>query len=197
MYADAQGWTVAAVSAETVTGAGRRARPQFESLRGEVRAHPIDTVAVVKLDRLGRSVPDVLACFSECEAAGVRVVVTTESIDTATPDGRFTRTILAAVADFEGEQIRERTRAAMTSIRSGSKRTRSGQASGQPRVVSPKLVERACDLRGKGHPWAEIAQLVGLRTKTVRRAVWESRTAPVAVENSHPGESVEPPRGAP
>lgn len=149
-YADAQGWVVIESYCEVVTGTGKKGRPEFERLREAVFAHSVDTVLVVKLDRLGRSVRDVLTFFDECETAGARVVVTTQQIDTGTPAGRLARTILAGVAEFEGELIRERTRAAMRAIKEGTKPARTGQQPGRPRKVAPADVERARNLREKG-----------------------------------------------
>ena len=74
-----------------------------------------------RMDRVARSVRTGLEFFAEAEAAGVRIIVTDQSIDTATPAGRLTRTILAGVAEFEGELIRERTQIAMDAICSGAR----------------------------------------------------------------------------
>jgi len=175
---------------EQVTGTGAKARPEFDRLREAVRSHALDTVLVTKLDRLGRSVRDVLAFFDECESVGARVVVTSQSIDTATPVGRLTRTILAGVAEFEGELIRERTRSAMLAIKEGRKPTRTGRPPGRPRRVEPRAVVQARTLRETGHSWPQIAQLIGLKAETIRRAVWASKTRPVAVDNSGSGETV-------
>jgi DNA invertase Pin-like site-specific DNA recombinase len=149
-----------------------------------------DVVLVTKLDRIARSVSDALLFFEMAEATKVRVVATTQQIDTATPAGRLTRTILAGVAEFEGELIRERTRAAMAAIKEGRKRTRTGQRLGRPRRVFPEVVAQARTLRESGHTWPQIAQLVGLKAETIRRAVWVQRVRPGAVVNPQLRETV-------
>lgn len=191
-YAERQGWEVSLVYREVVTGSGHRPRYEFDRLRSAIQAEAIEAVLVVKLDRIARSVRDALAIFEEAEAHRVRVVVTTQDIDTGTPAGRLTRTILAGVAEFEGELIRDRTRAAMAAIKAGTKQTRTGRLPGRPRRVTPEAVEKARALWRLNHIWADIAQQTGLKAETIRRAVWQSKRAPGAVDNTRSGESVGP-----
>ncbi len=157
-------------------------RPAFDMLRGEIRARNVDVVLAVRLDRLGRSVRGILDFFDEAAANGVRVVITSQAIDTATPIGRFVRTILAGAAELEGETIRERTREKMELLvdhhmKTGEWKTKSGRPVGRPRRVTPELVSKAGLLRRQGLPWAAVAQRVGLPAETCRRAVYESRKA--------------------
>ncbi len=172
-----------------VTGTGRKARPEFDKLREAIRARSIHVVLVTKLDRLARSVRDALELFAEAETNGVRVVVTTQDIDTGTPVGRLTRTILAAMGEFEAELIRDRTRSAMAAIKAGTKPTRTGRPPGRPRKLSPEALERARALRSMGHSWAQTAQLVGLKAETLRRAIWATKPRPGAVVNPRPCET--------
>ena len=165
-------------------------RPEFDRLRESIRSRSIDVVLVTKLDRIARSVRTALEFFDEAEAAGVRIVVTDQSIDTATPAGRLTRTILAGVAEFEGELIRERTRTAMAAIRSGARQTRSGRPVGRPRRVTLELAKRAAHLRGAGLRWKEVAQQVGLPAETCRKAVWQVQHAAGGVGNPPSSENV-------
>jgi DNA invertase Pin-like site-specific DNA recombinase len=174
-------------------------RPEFDRLREAIRSRAIDVVLVTKLDRIARSVRTALEFFDEAETVGVRIIVTDQSIDTATPAGRLTRTILAGVAEFEGELIRERTKVAMDAIRSGVRPTRSGRPVGRPRRVTPELAKRAAHLRGAGLKWKEVAQRVGLPAETCRKAVWQVQHAAGGVENTPSSENVrstpeEPPR---
>ena len=154
-----------------------------------IEAGTVRTVLTVKLDRLGRSVPDVLAFFDLCERQGVRVVVTTQAIDTGTPTGRLVRTILAGVAEFEGELIRERTRAAMRAIKEGTRKTKSGRPLGRPLKIGPEAVEHARVLRSEGRRWSEIAQTLGLKAESLRRVLYADRKARGAVLNPSAGET--------
>ena len=188
-YCEGQGWPVTEVFEETVTGTGAKVRPQFDRLLGLIRLGAVDVVLVTKLDRLARSVRDAISFFVEAEEHHVRVVVTTQQIDTDTPVGRLTRTILAGIAEFEGDLIRDRTRAAMAAIRAGTKPTRTGRMPGRPRRVGPGVAERARELRSEGLRWAEIAQQTGQKAETLRRAVWALKARTRAVVNSRPFET--------
>lgn len=155
-------------------------RPAFDTLRGLIRAGGVDVVAAAKLDRLGRSAKAVLEFFEEAEQHGVRVILTDQSIDTGTPSGKLVRTILAGVAEFEGDLIRERTRQAMDAFKKGTRTTSSGRPVGRPRRLTPEIVDRIRDLRLTGLKWREIAVRVHLPAGTVRKAL---PTAKARVEN--------------
>jgi DNA invertase Pin-like site-specific DNA recombinase len=190
--ADELGLAIPAGQMYSDVGASGRAdsRPEFDRLREAIRSRTVDVVLVTKLDRIARSVRTALEFFSEAEVAGVRIIVTDQAIDTDTPSGRLTRTILAGVAEFEGELIRERTRAAMTAIRSGTRKTRSGRPVGRPRRVTPEIARKVTELRIAGLRWAEVAQHVGLPVETCRKAAWQVKHAAVAVVNPQPSEMV-------
>lgn len=97
---------------EKLTGA-KMSRPQLELVIKLAR--PGDCIVVWKLDRLGRSLKDVLIAIEALEESGVNVRSLTEPIDTTSPMGRLVMQILLAVAEMERELIRERTRAGMRS----------------------------------------------------------------------------------
>jgi DNA invertase Pin-like site-specific DNA recombinase len=172
-------------------------RPEFDRLRKTIRSHGVEVVLVTKLDRIARSVRTALEFFDEAEAAGVRIIVTDQAIDTASPTGRLTRTILAGVAEFEGELIRERTQVAMDAIRSGRRTTRTGRPVGRPRRVTPEVVSKVAELRRTGLSWAGVAQRVGLPAETCRKAVYLAKRGPVAVDNPPPSETVRSTPGEP
>jgi DNA invertase Pin-like site-specific DNA recombinase len=165
-------------------------RPEFDRLRETIRSRDIDVVLVTKLDRIARSVRTALEFFNEAETAGVRIIITEQAIDTATPAGRLTRTILAGVAEFEGELIRERTQIAMNAIRSGARKTKSGNPIGRPRRVTSELTARVAKLRGEGLRWSEVAQRVGLPAETCRKAAYLLKLSQRTVDNPQPSEMV-------
>lgn len=156
-------------------------RPAFDRLREQIQARAVDIVVSSKLDRLGRSAKAVLEFFDLAESRGVRVLLADQAIDTATPAGRLLRTVMAAVAEFEGDLIRERTQHAMDAFKAGLRRTSTGRPVGRPRKVTPDLVDRVRELRGQGLKWREIAIRVHLPTGTVRKALRPSKPS---VENS-------------
>ena len=90
----------------------RDSRPELDRLRKRMAEGEFDTIVVSKMDRLGRSFRMILRLWDEADAAGVRVVVVDQGIDTSTPAGTNPqRNMLAASRQFERELILERTRA--------------------------------------------------------------------------------------
>ncbi len=81
-----------------------------------------DVLVAWKLDRLGRSVRDLITLVSELQARGVNFRSLTDSIDTSTPAGRFFFHVMSATAEMERELIVERTRAGLAAARSRESR---------------------------------------------------------------------------
>lgn len=99
-----------------------------------------DTLAVWKLDRLGRSLPHLVQTVAELEKRGVGFRSLTENIDTTTPNGRLVFHLFAALADFERDLIRERTRAGLVVAKAR------GRSGGRRAVVTPDKLARAREL---------------------------------------------------
>ena len=150
---------------ETGSGANND-RPGLLQILNAARAGRIDAVIVWKLDRFGRSALDLLANIRALEDAGVRFIAITQGIDIkpgADPMSRLLLTMLAAVAEFERELIRERTRLGIARAR------RNGQTLGRPRKdISP---DRVRALRTEGLTWAAVADQLGVSVETARRAL--------------------------
>ncbi len=87
-----------------------RHRPALDRLMADARAGKIDVVVCTKLDRLARKVKVLLSIWDELENLGVAVAMVDELIDTTLPMGRFIRTLLAAIAEFEVDTITARTK---------------------------------------------------------------------------------------
>ncbi len=91
---------------------------------------------VWKLDRLGRSVRDLITLVSELQDRGIHFRSLTDSIDTSTPAGRFFFHVMSALAEMERELIVERTRAGLAVARE------QGRVGGRRRVMTEEVVER-------------------------------------------------------
>lgn len=92
---------------EGISGA-KTSRPQLDLMLQNMRAKLFDAVIVWKFDRLGRSTQHLLQVLEEMKNKGVRLIATSQNIDTETPMGKFFYTILSGFAEMEREIIRER-----------------------------------------------------------------------------------------
>ena len=126
-------------------------------LHGEFSA-----VVVSKMDRLGRSLGMILRFWDESDAAGVRVIVIDQGIDTSTPAGRLQRNMLAALAEFERELILERTHAGIARARA------LGKKFGTPRRISESTAREVRALRTRGESLRMISQRLNLKLGGVR-----------------------------
>jgi DNA invertase Pin-like site-specific DNA recombinase len=118
---------------DTASGA-QTARPGLENALSYLR--PGDTLVVWRLDRLGRSLKHLIETVSQLQARGIGFRSITESIDTTTSGGKLIFHVFGALAEFERDIIRERTRAGLTAARVR------GRRGGRPRAVSPKKLSQ-------------------------------------------------------
>lgn len=153
---------------EEVGSGARNDRPGLQRVLAAARKGAIDVVMVWKLDRFGRSTLDLLANIEQLQAAGVRFLATTQGLDIK-PGGdsmsKLMLTLLAGVAEFERDIIRERTRLGLAAAR-----RRGVRLGGRP-ALSAAQVAKVRSLRAKGQSWAEVAAGAGCSTGSARRAV--------------------------
>jgi DNA invertase Pin-like site-specific DNA recombinase len=97
---------------------------------------PSDTLVVWKLDRLGRSLKHLIETVNDLYGRGIGFRSLTENIDTTTPGGKLIFHIFGALAEFEREVIRERTKAGLTAARAR------GRAGGRPRKLDEKKIRQ-------------------------------------------------------
>ncbi|MBC8951063.1 recombinase family protein [Xenorhabdus budapestensis] len=122
-----------------------------------------DTLVVWKLDRLGRSVKQLVDMVGELHKKGVHFKSLTDAIDTGTPSGRFFFHVMASLAEMERELIIERTRAGLDAAREiGRKGGR------KPKMTSSKL-ESAKKLLASGVPPKDVANNLGVSIPTLYR----------------------------
>ena len=148
---------------EAVSG-GRWDRPELHRLLDHLREG--DTVVVWKLDRLSRSLKDVLHIMEQIANAGAGFRSITENIDTTTPAGRMMMQMIGAFAEFERAMIRERTSAGLAAARA------EGRIGGRRKKLDAskrrEIAESVISGRKTG---AEMARLYNVRAPTVSRIV--------------------------
>jgi DNA invertase Pin-like site-specific DNA recombinase len=129
-------------------------------------AEPGDTVVVWRVDRLGRSLIDVLNTVTLLRERGVQVRSIADGIDPGTTTGRMMLNMLATLAEYERELIVERVNAGIAAAKQNG--TRFGRPPSDPTVIAEKLAI-AADARAKGRTAEEAAQLVGWSRATLYR----------------------------
>jgi DNA invertase Pin-like site-specific DNA recombinase len=150
------------------TGSGARSdRPGLQRLLEAARRGELDVVLCWKLDRFGRSALDLLGNIEQLLSCGVRFVATSQGIDLK-PGGdamsRLLVTMLAAVAEFERDLIRDRTKLGMQKARAA------GVHVGRPRGPRPPAAAVA-ELRARGLSWKMVAEELGFPVSACRRAL--------------------------
>jgi DNA invertase Pin-like site-specific DNA recombinase len=155
---------------EEAASGGRWDRPVLQELMRQLR--PGDVVVVWKLDRLSRSLKDLLHLMERIEAAGAGFRSLTEAIDTTTPAGRMMMQMVGAFAEFERAMIRERTSAGLAQARA------EGRVGGRRRKLGDKQrAEIAESVLSGRKTAAEMARIYNVSQPTVSRIVSERRTA--------------------
>src|SRR5262249_52701841 len=124
-----------------------------------------DTLIVWKLDRLGRSLRDLIGLLDDLKARGVSFRSLTEAIDTATPTGRAMWQMVGILAELERSLIQERTKAGRAAAKAR------GVKMGRKPKLSPQQVAHARQLREQGQRSRQIAQLLKGSERTVERAL--------------------------
>src|SRR5215467_5785096 len=146
-----QGWVIVDEFADKgLSGAkGRDKRPEFDRLLKDVVRGKIDVVAAWSVDRLGRSLQDLVGFLGELNAAGCDLYLEKQAVDTTTPAGRALFQMLGVFAEFERAIIQERIYAGLARAR--EKGTRSGKPIGRARIDAIKEAAiRAALAGGKG-----------------------------------------------
>jgi DNA invertase Pin-like site-specific DNA recombinase len=153
---------------EEKASGGRWERPELHRMLDQLRDG--DTVVVWKLDRLSRSLKDVLHLMDRIASAGAGFRSLTEAIDTTTAAGRMMMQMVGSFAEFERAMIRERTTAGLAQARA------EGRIGGRRRKLDPKkrreIAESVLSGRKSG---AEMARLYDVSEPTVSRIVAEHR----------------------
>jgi DNA invertase Pin-like site-specific DNA recombinase len=161
--AERRGWEIAQVYRdEGISGAKRRdKRPAFDRLCRAIVRREIDLVAAWSVDRLGRSLQDLVAFLAEVQAAGVDLYLHRQGLDTSTPAGKALFQMMGVFAEFERSMIVDRTKAGLR------RALAQGKTLGRPKVaLEIEAAVRASLAAGTGI--LKTARLVGCGVGTVQ-----------------------------
>jgi DNA invertase Pin-like site-specific DNA recombinase len=159
-------WQVAAMFDDNgISGAkGRDQRPAMRRLVEGIGRRDFDMVAAWSVDRLGRSLQDLVGLLGEMHAKGVDLYLHRQGLDTSTPAGRAMFQMLGVFAEFERAMIQERVRAGLARARAQGKRL------GRPKV-GPRVEAAVRAARAKGKGIRKIASELKIGVGTVQRIV--------------------------
>ena len=159
----------AKVFTEKASGA-QRDRPQLQAALDYMRSK--DTLVVWKLDRLARSLKQLLETVEDLGNRGIGLRSLTESLDTTTSGGTLVFHLFAALAEFERAMIRERTRAGLQAAR------RRGRLGGRPPALTSRdLTEAKALLRDPEITVEQVAKRLGVASSTLYRHLPGGRSA--------------------
>jgi DNA invertase Pin-like site-specific DNA recombinase len=165
-----RGWDVVEVYSDAgISGAkGRNGRPGLDSVLKDATRRKFDIAMAWAIDRLGRSLVDLLGTIGHLEACGVDLYLDQQSIDTTTPMGKLVFQITGAFAEFERTMIRQRVKAGLKrAVAQGVKLGRPKIDSATERKVRKQLA--------KGVGILKVAKSLGIGTGTVQRIANELR----------------------
>jgi DNA invertase Pin-like site-specific DNA recombinase len=159
--AERNGWEIVAEFCdEGISGAkGRDQRPAYDALLKAVARREIDLVASWAVDRLGRSLQDLVGFLNEINSKGVDLYLHQQALDTSTPSGRAMFGMLSVFADFEREMIRSRIMAGLA---------RSDKKAGRP-ALPPIMVEKIQKTLNSGLSINATAKRLKVGVGTVHR----------------------------
>ena len=171
-YCERRGWEVVQEYQDEMSGAKKK-RPGLDALMKDASLHKFDAVLVWKLDRFGRSVLHLTENVDKLKHGGIRFMAVSQGIDTDSnnPTSGLMLHILAAVAEFERELIRERTVSGVAKARADGKQL------GRPKRLFRR--DEAVRMRKEGMSWRAIAKELGVGTMTVLDAVRKSSSQPI------------------
>jgi len=168
--ASRHGWEIVAEFVDHgISGAkGRDQRPEFDAMLKAAMRREFDLIAAWSVDRLGRSLQDLVSFLSEVHAKGINLYLHRQGLDTTTPAGKAMFQVMGVFAEFEREMIRERINAGLA--RAKERGTKSGRPIGRPRIPVKTLAAiHAARAQGKGIK--RIARDLGVGVGTVQKAV--------------------------
>ena len=166
-----RGYEVVEVYADNgISGsAGRDKRPAFDRLHKDAVRHRFDIVMAWSVDRLGRSLKDLVAFLQELHGAGVELFLYQQALDTTTPGGKAMFQMLGVFAEFERSMIVERVRSGMAKAKANG--TKSGAPIARPRVPDRIRQEIRRDYAAGGIGMRGLAKRFGVSLGTVQASL--------------------------
>src|SRR6266446_10442735 len=175
-YIQRRGWELAAEFVDAGVSGAKDSRPELNRLMAEAHRRSFDAVVVWKFDRFARSVSHLLRALETFRSLGIEFVSISEQMDTSTPTGKMTFTVLGAVAELERSLIAERVRAGLRNARAKGKRL-----GGPRRLLDPTEIAK---LRTEGASWRAIGAARGVAPATALQRLARTFNKPLGREGA-------------
>ena len=168
-----KGWEIVAEYVDSgISGAkGRDQRPQFDALHRAAVRSEFDIIMSWSVDRLGRSLQDLVGFLSELQGNGVDLFLHQQDVNTTTPAGKAMFQMMGVFAEFERSIIRDRVNAGLDRARAH------GKTLGRPKTGDEQTTAHVMALRKAGNSYRQTAKLAGLSVGKVQRIVKEQAEA--------------------
>jgi DNA invertase Pin-like site-specific DNA recombinase len=160
-YVERAGWKIFREFTDEGFTGKNTSRPAFKEMMDLAKQRNFDVLLVWKLDRLSRSLKDLINTLDELGHLGIDFISFDNKIDTSTPTGKLVFQIIGAVAEFERDIISERVRAGLRNAK------RNGKRLGRP-PLKPMIIEKARKLRVEGLSYRKIGKKLGISEGAVR-----------------------------
>ncbi len=161
-YVKRRGWNLYREFIDQGYSGSDTKRPAFQEMMNEAKKRKFDVLLVWKLDRLSRSMKDLVMVLNELGGLGIDFVSYDNNLDTSTPTGKLVFHVIGAVAEFEKDIIKERVKAGLENAK------RKGKKLGRP-GVDDSVIEEAKALRGQGKSFRKIGKQLGISEGVVRQ----------------------------
>jgi DNA invertase Pin-like site-specific DNA recombinase len=167
-YAERCGYEVIAVFKETASGA-KTNRKERQAVMDQARARRIDLILVTELTRWGRSTPDLVQTLHDLQAWNVSLIAERGlQFDLSTPHGKLIAGLMASLAEFERDLLRERVKSGLSAAKAKGKTL--GRQKGQ-NVVADKVAPKVQKLRAEGKSIRQIAGELAISKTTVQKVL--------------------------
>ena len=171
-YAQKAGYSVIGVWKETGSGT-KNNRTQRKEVMSLAQARKIDGILVTELTRWGRSTIDLITTLQDLAHWGVSVIATTGlQFDLTTPQGKLIASVMASLAEFERDLVRERVRSGLAAAKAKGKKL--GRRPGQ-RVKADRYAPKVLQMVSEGCSYRQIARELNLSKTTVNDIVKRNR----------------------
>ena len=161
-YCESRGWTIIKELVDHGFSGGTDKRPALQELIRIVNAKEADCVVVLKLDRLFRSLKQLVTTLDDFQSKGISFVAVKDSVDYTSPTGKLFTQILGSLAEFEKALVRERTIAGLVYARDVK-----GKLLGRPKKV--RNIALLVHLTSQGMSVRQVAKMIGCSAATVAR----------------------------